>query len=53
MSNYPDSTWEGDPRAPWNRPECMGDYGLCEGCGRCEHADECRDAAWRLERGLE
>lgn len=20
MSNYPDGTWEGDPRAPWNEP---------------------------------
>lgn len=20
MSNYPDGTWAGDPRAPWNEP---------------------------------
>lgn len=21
MSNYPDGTWEGDPRAPWNETD--------------------------------
>lgn len=21
MSNYPDGTWTGDPRAPWNEPD--------------------------------
>lgn len=31
MSNYPDSTYEGDPAAPWNREpdEC----GTCKYCG--------------------
>ena len=29
MSNYPDCTWEGDPRAPWNEedePEPEDEY---------------------------
>ncbi len=30
MSNYPDNTWAGDPRAPWNDPdedpECDEEY---------------------------
>ena len=21
MDNYPDGTWSGDPRAPWNEPD--------------------------------
>jgi hypothetical protein len=21
VSNYPDNTWAGDPRAPWNEPD--------------------------------
>ncbi|HIS39937.1 MAG TPA: hypothetical protein IAC12_03730 [Candidatus Aphodovivens avistercoris] len=30
MSNYPDSTWECDPRAPWNGPGAE--------CGTCRYA---------------
>ncbi|MCU7584565.1 hypothetical protein N1614_04280 [Adlercreutzia muris] len=26
MSNYPDGTWEGDPRAPWNEEEAECEY---------------------------
>ena len=42
-SNYPETTYDGDPRAPWNeKPErtcanctawhqiCLSDYGVCE-----------------------
>lgn len=27
MDNYPDWTWEGDPRAPWNEPDNDEIYG--------------------------
>ena len=47
ISNYPDGTWEGDPRAPWNAPddpECetcysqlSTDWEYCPFCG--EHID--------------
>lgn len=39
-SNYPDSTWAGDPHAPWNQPEpwlgrTCGECRLCGvGCGK-------------------
>lgn len=36
MSNYPDGTWEGDPRAPWNQEP--------PACTRCK--DELDGDAW-------
>lgn len=32
MSNYPDGTWECDPRAPWNRQEPWE----TKACGSCK-----------------
>ena len=35
-SNLPPGTWEGDPRAPWNGPECGcadGCSHVCDTCG--------------------
>jgi len=37
MSNYPDGTWAGDPRAPWNAPDA--EPVECWGCGK-EAVDE-------------
>lgn len=47
MSNYPPGTSAGDPRAPWNDPECP----KCPNCrericssgtmAKGEHADDC------------
>ena len=45
VSNYPDTTWSGDPLAPWNQPdppECLNvrccaelstDWRFCPYCG--------------------
>lgn len=30
MGNYPDTTWEADPRAPWNQDPYLDDVSECE-----------------------
>lgn len=51
MDNYPDYTWGGDPRAPWNKdvPECPNpkcreeldpSWSYCPWCGTKAHGEE-------------
>ena len=44
QNNYPDGTWSGDPRAPWNEPdppECLQCYAqLCEDWSFCPYCGE-------------
>ena len=43
MTNYPDSTWDCDPAAPWNRAELWE----AETCGTCRWL---REAEFRGRR---
>lgn len=41
--NYPDSTYDCDPRAPWNRPDPWEgeECGTCRYCGMVGHISIC------------
>lgn len=47
-SNYPDTTYAGDPRAPWNEPERR----ICAECAYyVESPEDCGICARRYEGG--
>ena len=56
MTNYPDTTWNGDPRAPWNQPdppECPECYAQLDPdwkcCPYCETHIDWEAVAYRME----